>query len=321
MHIGAIPSLVMEAFRKFSEDKVTRLSAALAYYTIFSMAPLLIIVIAIAGAAFGEEAARGQIVAQIRGLVGESGAELIQEMVQNASKPGQGVVATIVGVVTLLIGASGVFSQLQDALNTIWGVMPKPGLGIVHTIKSRFMSFALVFGVGFLLLVALVIDAALSAALGFLADQFPQGGVVLQIVNQVISLGVITALFALLYKYLPDVKIGWRDVLVGAFITALLFTIGKYLIGLYLGNSSPASVYGAAGSLVVLLIWIYYSSVIVFFGAEITQVYAMRYGSHIEPAEDAIPLTPEVRARQGIPLKADVDAAVDVQDARNRRNE
>ena len=319
MHISAIPGIIMEAFRKFNEDKVTRLAAALAYYTIFSIAPLLIIVIAIAGAVFGEEAARGQIVAQIRDVVGDSGAELIQEMIQNANQPGTGVVATIVGIITLLIGATGVFGQLQDSLNTIWGVMPKPGLGIMHTIKTRVLSFALVFGIGFVLLVALVIDAALAGALNYLTDQLPLGGVMLQVFNQLISLVVLSILFAILFKYLPDVKIAWRDVIVGAVVTALLFIIGKFLIGLYLGNSSPASVYGAAGSLGVLLIWIYYSSVILFFGAEITQVYAMRFGAHIEPADDAVPLTPEVRARQGIPLKADVEAATDYQTARTNR--
>src|SRR5690606_18297807 len=268
MHISAIPGIIMEAFRKFNEDKVTRLAAALAYYTIFSIAPLLIIVIAIAGAVFGEEAARGQIVAQIRDVVGDSGAELIQEMIQNANQPGTGVVATIVGIITLLIGATGVFGQLQDSLNTIWGVMPKPGLGIMHTIKTRVLSFALVFGIGFVLLVALVIDAALAGALNYLTDQLPLGGVMPQVFNPLISLVVLSILFAILFKYLPDVKIAWRDVIVGAVVTALLFIIGKFLIGLYLGNSSPASVYGAAGSLVVLLIWIYYSSVILFFGAE-----------------------------------------------------
>jgi membrane protein len=309
-------ALLKETFKEWQEDKVTRLAAALAYFTIFSLAPLLIVVIAIAGAVFGHEAATGQLVREIRGLVGTDGARVIEDMIQNAATPGSGgTLATIIGVVTLILGASGVFGQLQDALNTIWGVMPKPGLGIKETIKNRILSFALVLGIGFLLLVSLVLSAGLSAVDEFLNNQFPGGGLLLQILNFVISYAVITLMFATMYRFLPDVKIAWRDVWVGAAVTAALFTIGKFLIGLYLGNSSTASVYGAAGSLVVLLIWIFYSAQIMLFGAEFTQVYATRYGSHLEPADNAIPITMDARARQGIPLKEDVEASKDLNDA------
>mgnify|MGYP000052913425 CR=1 FL=1 len=318
MNIGALISLFAETFRRFGEDKVTRHAAALAYYTVFSIAPLVIIVIAITGAVFGREAASGQLVAQLRGLVGTDGAQVIEDMIANAGQQETGTVATVVSIVTLVLGASGVFGQLQDSLNTIWGVMPRPGLSIKYMLRSRLLSFSLVIGIGFLLLVSLVISAALAALDYFLNQTFPGGGVLLQFVNLVISIAVITLLFAMLFKFLPDVKIAWRDVWFGGFVTAILFTIGKVLIGLYIGNSAVASVYGAAGSLVVLLIWIYYSALILFLGAEFTQVYATRFGSHIEPTGIAIALTPDARARQGIPLKADVDASVDYENARRR---
>lgn len=318
MKLGSIVELVKETFRQFGEDKATRLAGALAYSSIFSLAPLLIIVIAIAGAVFGEEAARGQIVTQIRGMVGTAGAVVIEDMIQNAGQQESGLLATAVSVVTLLIGVSGVFLALQDSLNTIWGVMPAPGGGIKYMIRSRLLSFTLVISIGFLLLIALVVDAALSGVNNFLTERVGGLGILLQIFNQVLSIGVTTALFAIIFKYLPDVKIGWRDVALGALATAILFTIGKFLIGLYIGNGSVGSVYGAAGSLVVLLVWIYYSALILFLGAEFTQVYATRFGSHLQPAEGAIPLTPEARARQGIPLAGDVRAATDYQDARTK---
>lgn len=318
MNIKDFFSIAVETFKQFNEDKAPRLAAALAYFTIFSIAPLLIIVIAIAGAVFGREAAQGQVMDQVQGMVGETGGQVIEDMLQNANQNDGGTFATIVSVVTLVLGASGVFLQLQDALNTIWGVMPNPRAGIMHMIKSRILSFSLVVGVGFLLLVSLVISAALAAFDQFLNNAFPGGGVILQLINLGISIVVITLMFAVIFKYLPDVEISWNDVWIGALTTAILFNIGKFAIGLYIGNSSVASVYGAAGSLVVLLIWIYYSSLILFFGAEFTQVYARRYGSNIRPADNAIPLTAEARARQGIPKKQDVEAAADLAEARNR---
>lgn len=315
MTLKSVIELVQETFRKWSQDKVSRLAAALAYYTIFSIAPLFVVAVAVAGAVFGHEAASGQIVAQIRGLVGTDGAQVIEQLIKSADQPKTGTFAAVVGVVTLVLGASGVFLALQDTLNTIWGVMVRPGAGVREMLRSRLLSFGMVLGIGFLLLVSLVLQAALSAVGDFLARNFPVLGVALPLINFVISLAVITGLFGLMFKYLPDVQIAWRDVGIGAFVTALLFTLGKTLIGLYLGNSSTASVYGAAGSLVVLLLWIYYSAQILFLGAEFTQVYAMRFGSYIKPSAGAMALTPEMRAYQGIPLAEDVRTAVDLDQA------
>jgi len=283
MNAKGFLELAKQTFSEWNEDKAPQLAAALAYYTIFSIAPLLIIVIGIAGLVFGQEAVRGQIVGQIQGMVGQQGAELIQTMIQNASRPAAGVLATIIGFVTLLAGAAGVFSQMKSTLNQIWDVPPKQGpggiKGILAAIKQQFISFTMVLGVGFLLLVSLVLSAGLQAAGKFLGDRFGISSGIWEIVNFVVSFGVITLLFAAIYKVLPDLKIAWRDVWIGAAVTALLFTIGKWLIGLYLGHSSTASSYGAAGSLVILLLWIYYSAQILFLGAEFTQVYARKHGS------------------------------------------
>lgn len=284
-------ALIKTAGLDWVDDKAPRLSAALAYYTIFSLAPLLIIILAIIGAVWGGQSggAQAQIVVEIQGLIGSEGAQAIEEMLNNASRPGSGGgLATMLGVLALIFGATGVFVQLQDALNQIWEVERKPGAGIKGFILSRLLSFGIVIGIGFLLLVSLVITAAVSALDQLLTGVTPLFQAVMQLVNSIISIGVITVLFAMIYKYLPDVTISWRDVWVGAFTTAVLFTIGKYGIGLYLGNSSAASTYGAAGSLVVLLLWIYYSAMILFFGAEVTQVYGRQYGSIIKPDENAV---------------------------------
>ena len=294
-------SLLKETFQEWQDDKSSRLAAALAYYTVFSLAPLLIIAIAIAGAIFGEEAAQGELVGQMQGLVGDSGAEVIQGAIQNANKPDTGNIASIISIVVLLFGASGVFAQLQDALNTVWEVESDPKLGIWGFIRKRILSFGAVLGIGFLLLVSLVVSAALSGLSNYMSDVIPGIDLLWRLLNLVISFVVITFLFALMYKYLPDVKIKWSDVWIGAAITSVLFAIGKYALGLYLGRSSFGSVYGAAGSLMVLLAWIYYAAQILFFGAEFTQVYARRYGSQIVPDDHAIPLNEEARAKQGIP--------------------
>ncbi len=278
--VKAFLSLLKAAFDEFNEDKAPRLAAALSYYTIFSLAPLLIVVIAVAGLAFGQEAVQGRLDEQIQGLVGEQGGDMIQEMVQNARRPNESLIATVVGVVTLLLGAGGVFGQLKDALNTVWEVEPKKQ-GILATIRSQFISFTMVLGVGFLLLVSLVVSAVISAISTLINGLFGNTEFLLQLLNFVISFGFITLLFALIYRILPDTDIKWQDVWVGAAFTSLLFTIGKTLIGLYLGNSGISSTYGAAGSLVVVLLWIYYSAQILLFGAEFTQVYAKRYGSWV----------------------------------------
>ncbi|TVQ12070.1 MAG: YihY/virulence factor BrkB family protein [Leptolyngbya sp. DLM2.Bin27] len=308
MKVSAFVPLFKETFKEWGEDKVSRLAAALAYFTVFSIAPLLIIAISVAAIFFGEEAARGQIVDQIQGLMGPEGAAAVESMIANANQAQGGLVATIIGVVTLLFGASGVFAQLQDALNTIWEVAPKPGQGIANFVRSRFLSFGMVLIIAFLLLVSLVISAAVAGAGTYVSGIAPGMAALWEFINFLISFGVITLLFAAIYKVLPDVKIVWSDVWIGAAVTALLFTIGRTLIGLYLGNAAVGSAYGAAGSLVVLLVWVFYSAQILLFGAEFTQVYTRRHGSHIRPAEHAVSLTDDGRVQQGIPRNQQVEA-------------
>ncbi len=301
MKIKTIFTLFKETVDEWNKDKASRLAAALAYYTVFSLSPLLIIAIAIAGAIFGEEAARGEIVGQIQGLVGKDGAEFIQTAIESAAKPTEGGgFASAISVVVLLFGASGVFAQLQDALNTIWEVQPDPKAGAGGFIRARFLAFSMVLGIGFLLLVSLLLSAGLSGVVAYLGHLFPIISSLLQVANFVLGFIVTTVLFGLIYKFLPDVKIAWSDVLIGAAITSLLFSIGRYGLGLYLGNSSFGSTYGAAGSLVIILAWVYYAAQILFFGAEFTQVYARRYGSQIVPDKNAIHINQSDRAQQGI---------------------
>jgi len=308
MKVSAFFPLLKATFVEWQEDKVPRLAAALAYFTVLSLAPLLILVISIAAVFFGEEAARGQIFGQLQGLLGQAGAEAIEATISNANQVEGGGMATVIGVVTLLIGASGVFGQLQDALNTIWAVAPKPGRSIKNFIRTRFLSFGMVLVIGFLLLVSLVISALLAGISTYMSGLVPNLAPLWAIVNFVISFGIITCLFALIYRVLPDVHIAWSNVWVGAAFTALLFTIGRSLIGLYLGSAAVGSAYGAAGSLVIILVWVFYSAQILLFGAEFTQVYARRHGSRIRPNSLAVPLTEEARAKQGIPRQDYVQA-------------
>ena len=281
MNLKTVISLLKQTFTEWQEDKAPTLAAALAYYTVFSLAPLLIIVIAIAGLVFGADAAQGQIVTQLQSLIGKDGAQTIQELILKASEPKSGMIATIVGIATLLWGASNVFTNLKEALNTIWNVSPPPGRGIWGFLQDRVLSFAMILGIGFLLLVSLVLSAVLAAISYWLNGwlQLPVG--IWQIVDFAISFGVVTLLFALIYKLLPDVDLAWNDVWIGAAITSMLFTIGKSVIGIYLGGSGIASTYGAAGSFVIILLWINYSAQILFLGAEFTQVWANRYGSRM----------------------------------------
>jgi membrane protein len=287
-----IRDLIKETFSEWNDDKASRLAAALSYYTIFSIAPLLIIAIGVAGLVFGHDAAMNQVVGQIRGMVGEDGAQVIQTILQNASKTTSGIIATVVGGVTLLIGASGAFGQLQDSLNTIWEVKPKKGRGVKGLVRDRFLSFSMVLFIGFLLLASLLLTAVLAGIGKYLSDLLPMSSLVLQAMNFGVSLTVTAFLFALIFKVLPDAIVRWRDVWVGALVTALLFSLGRFLIGLYLGRASIGSAYGAAGSLVVLLFWVYYSAQILFLGAEFTQVYARRFGKEIVPKPNAEPLYP-----------------------------
>ena len=289
MNPKEILPILKETASEWMEDQAQSLGAALAYYTVFSLAPLLLIAIAIAGFFFGREAAQGQIFDQLRGLLGEASGKAMQDMVQNANtKPATGVMAAFIGAVTLLFGASGVFGQLQASLNAIWGVQPKPGRGVLGIIQDRILSFGFILVVGFLLLVSLLFTAAIALVGEWFGGMVPGMEALTQILNSVLSLALITLLFATIFKFLPDAKIAWHDVWIGAFITAVLFTVGKFALGLYLGKSGVASSYGAAGSLIVLLLWVYYSSQILFFGAEFTQVYANRFGSHVAPADNAV---------------------------------
>lgn len=279
--------LIKEAAADWSHDRAPRLGAALAYYTVFSLVPFLVVVIALIGLVLGQEAAQSAILSHIATLVGNQSAAAIKDMIQRADQPSTGLVATGLAVVTLLFGASGVFGQLQDALNTVWGVEPKEGRGVWGFIKDRFLSFVAVLGTGFLLLVSLILSSALAAFGKWFSGLLPLPEALLHLFNFVLSFVVVTGLFALIFKVLPDAKVAWRDVWVGALLTAALFTIGKYALGLYLGKSNVASAYGAAGSLVLILLWVYYSAQILLYGAEFTQVYANRLGERIVPAPDA----------------------------------
>jgi membrane protein len=301
MTVNEVYGLLKDTFNHWSDAKAPRLGAALAYYTAFSLSPLLLICIGIASWVLGAEVVQKRFSDELTAVMGPDVAKAVQSILVHAQGFGSGVIATIVGVVVLLFGASGVFGQLQDALNTIWGVEPKPGRGLWGLIHDRFLSLTMVMGIAFLLLVSLVISTALKSLGGVVAPAPGFMTVLWDIVNIVVSFGVITLLFALIFKVLPDATIGWRDVWIGAAITALLFTVGKYLLGLYLARSGTASGYGAAGSLVLILLWVYYSSQILLFGAAFTRVYADRYGSHVRPAPNAVAVTPEAQARQGQP--------------------
>lgn len=303
MRLSRIWKLIKETFSEWSDDKVPRLSAALAYYTIFSIAPILVIAISIASLVFGREAAQGQIVQQMGGILGRTSAQALQEMIAKSQNQTSGIIGTAVGLGALLFGATGLFAELHDSLNVIWEVKPKSGSGILQTLKERFLSFTMVLGVGFLLLVSLVISAGLSAFGHYFSSLLPGFTILAYILNFLISFAVITLLFAMIYKILPEVTITWRDVWIGAASTALLFVIGKFAIGLYLGKSSIASSYGAAGALVLILLWVYYAAQILFLGAEFTQVYSRYYGSRIVPSANAVPLTENTKAKQGMQPK------------------
>lgn len=270
-------SLFGATYIEMLDDKVFKMTAALSYYTLFSLAPLFIIVIAIAGFIFGEEAARGEVVAQIQGLVGTSGAEVVQSLIKSAAFSAGGLFATIISVVIILLGAMGVFIELKESLNIIWGVEPRPGKPILQLIKFRIGAFSMVLIMGFLLLVSLMMSAVIVILNNYIGDRFPVLLPAVEIMNIVVSFAIITLLFAMIFKFLPDVILNWKYVWIGAIITSVLFSLGKYLIGLYLGSSSFSSTFGAAGSLVVLLVWLNYSALILFFGAEFTQLYRKRY--------------------------------------------
>jgi membrane protein len=289
-------ALIKAAASSWLADYAPSMGAALAYYTIFSIAPLLLIVISVAGLVFGEDAARGAIVSQLQGLMGADAAKAVEGLLASVNKPSQGIVSTIIGIVLLLVGATTVFGELQDALDRIWRAPARKSSGLWGLLRARVLSFGLILGVGFLLMASLVLSAALAALGKWWAPLFGGWDVLLQAVNFIVSFGLVTVIFAMIYKIMPRVRIGWRDVWLGAAVTALLFAIGKSLIGLYLGRSSFASGFGAAGSLILLLVWMYYSAQIFLLGAAFTRVYARTFGSLRESAESLAP-TPGAAAR------------------------
>ncbi|MEO1298764.1 MAG: YihY/virulence factor BrkB family protein [Cyanobacteria bacterium J06636_16] len=282
--------VIKEAFQEWNNDNASRLAAALAYYTIFSIAPLLILIIAIAGLFFDSSAVREQMTGQIESLLGSSGAEFITIVLDNANRPGEssGILASAISIGLLLFGATGVLAQLQTSLNIVWNVETRPDMGVMGFLHKRLLSFGMILGIGFLLLVSLVASSVVAGFANYFQNLFPGLDSLVQLANFLISFGMVTLLFAMIFRFMPDVKIAWGDVWFGAAVTAILFAIGKFAIGLYLGNSSIGSTYGAAGSVIVLLVWVFYSAQILFFGAELTQVYARRFGSQIVPNQYAV---------------------------------
>lgn len=289
MRAPAILGLFGTALRAWWDDDAPRLGASLAYYTLFAIAPILIVATAVAGMVFGAEAVRGEIVGQLDHLVGREGALAVQSLLEGASQRRAGIVATVLGSIAFVVAATGAFLELQAALNTIWRVKANPGANLQAFLLDRLRSFGLVVAIGFLLMVSLAVTAALAAVGGWLSRLAPSLPLVWSGVSLLVSLMVTTALFALLYRVLPDVRLHWRDVTTGAFVTAVLFTIGQQLIGLYLGQGSVASSYGAAGSMMILLLWVYYSCQILLLGAEFTRVYAERQGTKPAPESFAEP--------------------------------
>jgi len=284
-----ILELLKSATKEWNEDKCPQLGAALAYYAVFSLAPLMLVLLGVFGSIYGgSEQAREKILEQLRYLIDPNGLKVIQEIANNAAQPKAGILAAAIGILIALFGASGIFGQLQDALNTIWDVKPKPGQGIWGFIRARFLSFAMVAGVCFLLLVSLTVESLLRGLHNYLQSIVPGGHYLGLAVFYVFDLAIIVLLFAMIFRYLPDTKIAWRDVWTGAALTAILFLIGKFLLGLYLGSGAAGSAYGAASSLVTLLLWVFYSAQILLFGAEFTKVYANTYGSPVQPEEHAI---------------------------------
>lgn len=278
---------IKEVGKEFIDDRAPQQAASIAFYTMISLAPLLVVVIAIAGMVFGREAAQGAIVGEFQGVLGEGAGAMIQEVVARAAtRPDAGVVATIIGIATLLIGAIGVFGQLKGALNVMWDVTLKPG-GFWGFVRGYILSFAMLIALAFLLLTSLALSAIIAAATSVLGDAAPAW--IAAVIDFIVATTIVAALFAALFKFIPDVKIAWRDVLIGAVVTSVLFNLGKFLIGLYLGRAAIVGVYGAAGSLVMVLLWVYYSAIIVLLGAEFTQVFARRRGARIVPSPRARP--------------------------------
>ena len=287
--IKGIWEVLKSSFKGFSDDKVTKLSGSLAYYTVFSMGPLLVVIISFCGIFLGREAVEGHIYGQLKGFVGPDTAAQLQDIIKNAAIGGGSVLAAVVGAVTLLVGATTVFAEIQDSINGIWGLKPKPKRGWVKMLQNRFLSFSVIISLGFIMLVSLGVSGLIEALSGRLQRAYPDVTVaVFYVLNLVVSFVVITFIFGVIFKVLPDAKIKWRDVRTGAMVTAILFMLGKFGISLYISKSEVGSTYGTAGSLVVLLLWVYYSSIILYFGAEFTKAWAMSYSEPIHPNHYAV---------------------------------
>ncbi len=307
----AIWIVLKNAFKGFSDDKITKLSGSLAYFTVFSMGPMLVLIISLCGLFLGREAIEGKVYDTLRQFVGIDTASTLQEIIRNASLGNKSRVAAIVGLVTLLVGATSVFGEIQDSINSIWGLKPKPKRGWLKMLQNRFLSFSVIISMAFILLVSLAISGLIEALSARLQAAYPDVTVtVFYIINLVLTLGITTFIFGVIFKVLPDADIKWRDVITGAVVTALLFMIGKFGIGLYISKSNVGSTYGTAGSLVVLLLWVYYSSIILYFGAEFTKAYAIEFGSPIHPSKYAVTMQ-QVEVETGKATVQSKEASVD----------
>ncbi len=297
--IRGIGGLLKTAFKGFGDDKVTKLSGSLAYSTVFSMAPLLVVIIAVCGIFLGTEAIQGRIYGTLEGFMGRDTALQLQDIVKNAALKGKSGLALTIGIIVLLFGATAIFGEVQDSINMIWGLKPKPKRGWLRLLQNRFLSFSLIISLGFLLLVSLGLTAIVDGLSERLRNYFPKVTIVVfYIINQILTFLVVCFIFSVIFKVLPDAKIRWKDVFAGAIVTALLFMLGKFGISLYISKSSVGNTYGAAGSLVILLLWTYYSSMILYFGAEFTKAYALKYGAAIHPNDYAV-TTKQVEVEKG----------------------
>jgi len=291
--------VLKNSFTGFMDHKVTKMSGALAYYTVFSMGPLLILIISLSAIFLGREAVEGQIYTQLEGFMGRDTAEQLQDIIKNAAIGGKSRIAVTISVITLLVGATTVFAEIQDSINTIWGLKPKPKRGWLKLLQNRFLSFSVIISLVFILLVSLGVTTVIDGLSNQLRAAFPDITVILfYILNQIITLGVVTLIFGVIFKVLPDAQIKWKDVISGAVVTAVLFMIGKFGISFYISQSNVGSTYGTAGSLVILLLWTYYSSIILYFGAEFTKAFAIKYGSEIHPNHYAV-TTKEIEVETG----------------------
>lgn len=294
-------NLLSTTFSEFMNDRAMKLGAALSYYTIFSLPPLLVIIITITGTVYGVEAVRGEIFGQIRGLIGDESAKQVQEILKNVALSRDSVWATTIGIITLVFGASGVFAEIQDSINYIWALKAKPKRGFIKLVMNRLLSFSMIVSVGFLLLVSLVVNAFMEILINRLEALFSNATWLVYSTNMILTFIIITTLFSIIFRVLPDGKVAWKDTLVGAIFTAILFMIGKAAIGLYLGNSDVSSTYGAAGSIIIILLWVYYSAIILYFGAEFTKVYAYTYGRKIIANDYAVHIEKEEKERESDP--------------------